>query len=272
MDRLATLLQHFHLRARIFNSGPLCQTSRYDSTEGIGHIHLLKKGSLRLQVDGAPDRRVEQPSLIFFMQPRGHSLIPGPEGAETVCGDFSFGSGRNPLSRALGTPILLELAELEGLGRTLELLFDEALTDRCGRQAAIDRLCELLIIQLFRHLMDSNTLDVGLLAGLADPRLARALNALHELPQHPWTLAQMATEAGMSRARFASAFRDTVGQTPRDYLTQWRIGLAQALLREGRPTDWVAHAVGYSGPPALAKVFRQSLGLSPTQWLKSTNT
>lgn len=270
MDRLAALLQHFHLRARIFNSGPLCEASRYDSTDGIGHIHLLKKGSLRLQVDGAPERTVTQPSLIFFMQPTGHSLIPGPGGAETVCGNFSFGSGRNPLARALSGPILLELCELECLGRTLELLFDEAMADLCGRQAAMDRLCELLIIQLLRHLMDTNTLDLGLLAGLADPRLARTLIALHDRPQHPWTLSRMAAEAGMSRARFATAFRDTLGQTPGDYLTQWRISLAQALLREGRPTDWVAHAVGYSGPPALAKVFRQSLGLSPTQWLKST--
>jgi AraC-like DNA-binding protein len=75
----------------------------------------------------------------------------------------------------------------------------------------------------------------------------------------------------MSRARFAAAFRETLGQTPGDYLTQWRISLAQSLLLQGRPTDWVAHAVGYSGPPALAKVFRQSLGLSPTQWLKSSD-
>ncbi len=271
MDRLAALLQHFHLRARIFNSGPLCETFRYDSTDGTGHIHLLKKGSLRLQVDGAPERLVAEPSLIFFLQPTGHSLIPGPEGAETVCGDFSFGSARNPLSRALSGPILLELAQLDGLSRTLELLFDEALIDRCGRQAAMDRLCELLIIQLFRHLMDSDEIDVGLLAGLADPRLARALIALHDQPQARWTLAQMASEAGMSRARFAAAFRDTVGQTPGDYLTQWRISLAQSLLREGHPTDWVAQAVGYSGPPALAKVFRQSLGLSPTQWLKNSD-
>jgi AraC-like DNA-binding protein len=270
MDRLAALLQHFHLHARIFNSGPLCESARYDSRDGVGHIHLLKKGSLRLQIDGSPERWVHEPSLIFFLQPTGHSLIPGPEGAETVCGDFSFGTARNPLSRALSGPMLIPLSHMDSLARTLELLFDEALIERCGRQAAMDRLCELLIIQLFRHLMDSDDIDVGLLAGLADPRLARALIALHDHPQRPWTLAKMATEAGMSRARFAAAFRQTLGQTPGDYLTQWRISLAQTLLREGRPTDWVAQAVGYSGPPALAKVFRRSLGLSPTQWLKTS--
>jgi len=268
MDRLAALLEHFHLRARVFNTGPLCGTSRYERDGEVGHVHLLKTGSLHLQVDGEADRLIDSPCLIFFLQPAGHSLIPGPRGAETVCGDFSFGSACNPLSRALSRPLLIPFAELESLSRTLDLLFDEALNERCGRQAALNRLCELLIIELLRYLMEMDEIDGGLLAGLADPRLARALNAIHEHPAEPWTLQRLAAEAGMSRARFAKAFRDTVGQTPGDYLTQWRIGIAQSLLRDGKPTDWVANAVGYSGAPALAKVFRQSLGCSPTQWLK----
>ncbi|NVK42909.1 MAG: AraC family transcriptional regulator [Oceanospirillaceae bacterium] len=269
MDRLAALLEHFHLRARVFNTGPLCEKSRYERDGEVGHVHLLKTGSLYLQVDGEADRPIDSPCLIFFLQPTGHSLVPGPRGAETVCGDFSFGSARNPLSRALCRPLLIPFAELKSLSRTLDLLFDEALNERCGRQAALDRLCELLIIELLRYLMEMDEIDSGLLAGLADPRLARALNAIHEHPAEPWTLQRLAAEAGMSRARFAKAFRDTVGQTPGDYLTQWRIGLAQSLLRDGKPTGWVANAVGYSGAPALAKVFRQSLGCSPTQWLKS---
>ncbi|MFC6672223.1 AraC family transcriptional regulator [Marinobacterium aestuariivivens] len=268
MDRLAALLEHFHLRARVFNTGPLCEKTRYEREGGVGHVHLLKAGSLHLQVDGEADRLIDTPSLIFFLQPTGHSLIPGPGGAETLCGDFSFGSPRNPLSRALARPRTIPLEHLNELGPTLALLFDEALNERCGRQAALDRLCELLIIQLFRYLMAQDEIDIGLLAGLADPRLARALIAIHERPAAPWTLESLAAVASMSRARFASAFRETVGQTPGDYLTQWRLGLAQSLLRDGKPTDWVANAVGYSGAPALAKVFRQSLGLSPTQWLK----
>ncbi|GGO81401.1 AraC family transcriptional regulator [Marinobacterium nitratireducens] len=270
MDRLAALLEHVHLHARVFNSGPLCDSARYEGQAGLGHIHLLKAGSLRLVTEGEPERRLDEPSLIFFLRPRSHSLIPGPGGAETVCGDFSFGSARNPLSMALARPLILPLDSLAPLSRTLELLFDEALVERCGRQAALDRLCELLIIQLLRHLMDRDEIDVGLLAGLADPRLARALIAIHEDPAAPWTLAQLASTAGMSRARFALAFRETLGQTAGDYLAQWRLCLAQTLLREGRPIDWVANRVGYSGAPALAKRFRQSCGLSPTQWLKQS--
>ena len=72
----------------------------------------------------------------------------------------------------------------------------------------------------------------------------------------------------MSRARFAVNFRETIGLTPGDYLTQWRLSLAQSLLRKGKPVGLVAHAVGYSGPAALSRVFSARLGQSPSRWLK----
>ncbi|GAA3534030.1 AraC family transcriptional regulator [Zobellella aerophila] len=269
MDRLAALLRHFHLNARVFNTGPLCGAASYHGGEGGGYIHILKRGSLTLESADAGDIIIDRPSLMFFMEPGGHRLIPGEAGAETVCGTFTFGSAAsNPLARAMAHPIVIPLEELDSLAGTLALLFEEAFNDRCGRQAALDRLCELLIIQLYRYLMESGDLDVGLLAGLADPRLSKALIAIHEQPSANWTLVTLAARAGMSRARFAVAFRDTLGQTPGAYLIQWRLCLAQALLKEGKPTDHVASTVGYSGSPALAKAFRQQLGLSPSQWLK----
>src|SRR5918999_264253 len=143
---------------------------------------------------------------------------------------------------------------------------DEAFANRSGRQAALDRLCELLVIQLLRHLMDGDPGRRGLLAGLADPRLAKALNAMHNEPARDWSLESLARRAGMSRARFAVNFRETLGTTPGDYLAQWRLGLAQSLLRKDRPVSVVASEVGYSGAAALTRAFRARFGKTPSAW------
>ena len=75
----------------------------------------------------------------------------------------------------------------------------------------------------------------------------------------------------MSRASFAAHFRQTVGTTPLDYLTDWRVSVAQTLLKSGKPLKLVAPEVGYSHPVALTRVFTKRIGISPTQWqLKAT--
>ena len=78
---------------------------------------------------------------------------------------------------------------------------------------------------------------------------------------------ELADVAGMSRARFALNFRRIVGLTPFDYLTDWRIGIAQTMLRRGESLKLIAPSVGYANSTALTRVFAQRLGFSPTEWL-----
>ena len=90
---------------------------------------------------------------------------------------------------------------------------------------------------------------------------------MHDSPQHPWSLEELARLAGMSRARFALHFHQTVGVTPFEYLTDWRIGIAQTMLRKGESVKLIAPAVGYESSTALTRIFKRKLGLSPTEWL-----
>lgn len=267
-DRLASLLTHFELRARVFNSGPLCQTAQFDAAEGVGYVHVMLRGSMRVENPGEPAFEVAEPTLLFYARPRTHRLVvASPQDADTVCASIDFGAhAGNPLVTALPPLLVITIDKLPGCARTLELLFDEAFAGRCGRQAALDRLCELLVIQLLRHLMNTEPGRSGLLAGLADPRLAKALNAMHGEPAHNWSLDSLAERAGMSRARFAVNFRETIGTTPGDYLAQWRLGLAQSLLRKGRPVSVVANEVGYSGTAALTRAFSARFGTTPSKW------
>src|SRR5947208_1703899 len=89
----------------------------------------------------------------------------------------------------------------------------------------------------------------------------------HKHPETSWSLEQLAQHAGMSRARFAAHFRKIVGITPFDYLTNWRLGIAQTMLRKGNSLKLIATAVGYTNATALTRVFTQRLGTSPTEWL-----
>lgn len=271
MDRLSALLTHFGVRAGTFHSGAFCGLSAFGTEEPRGHIHLLQAGQVKLCLADNSEQMIAEPTLIFFPRPYQHRLIATEaDGTQLVCATLDFDGGvSNPLSSALPDYLLLPLADVEMLGITLAWLFREANGDDCGRDATMDRLFELLVIQLLRYLMATHGMESGMMAGLADPRLSRALNQMHANPQQQWTVAELATTANMSRASFAAHFHTVLGQPPADYLMSWRISLAQKRLRDGKPIALIADEVGYESPSALARAFRRKTGISPRDWLRS---
>lgn len=267
-DRLAELLKCFELHARVFQAGPLCGTPEFHEGDELGYVHVVKRGTLRVESPHHPTLLIDEPSVFFYMNPTRHRLVPVDDKVETVCASLEFGAGLgNPLTRALPDIMVIRLSDMPNLDRALQLLFLEATEHHCGRQAVLDRLMEVVFIQVLRDAMDQQRLQVGLLAGLADARLAKAINAMHGAPAQAWTLEQLAAQSGMSRARFATHFHDVVGVTPGNYLTQWRLAIAQSLLRQGKPVQWVSDTVGYGSASALSRAFRAHMGMSPTEWL-----
>ena len=253
----------------MFYSGLLCGSSADQESEYAGHLHVLRKGRLKITRPDARQMIIDTPSILFFPRPRLHRLHgPEQEGAELVCATFEFGAGMlNPLIASFPEPLVLPLDALPELEPTLQLLFSEAFSGLPGRQAAIDRLFEYLFVLLIRSAMNTHLIDSGILMGLSDLRLGKAIEGMHKHPETSWSLEQLAQRAGMSRARFAIHFRQTVGMTPFDYLTEWRLGVAQTMLRKGNSLKLIASAVGYANATALTRVFTQRLGMSPSEWL-----
>ena len=271
IDRLDSLLSRFSLNARLFFSGALCGVTNFDEEEGIGYIHVIKRGPVEIRHARAAKvgtLHVEKPSLVFYPRPLAHTFITEKhDGADMVCASVRYNLGQiNPIANALPPIMAVPLAELADLMPVIDLMFTEAFTDQCGRQAVLDRLFEVLIIHLLRKAMNDKLLDTGLLAGLAHPQLARSLVALHAKPANAWTLETLAAVARMSRSAFANAFRDTVGMTPGDYVTCWRLTMAQDYLQRGRSLKHVAMEVGYGSPVALARAFKARTGLTTRQW------
>lgn len=276
IDRLSSVFERFHVRARLFHAGPLCGLTQFDAQPGRGFLHVLRRGEMVLthRARGGVPRRlvVSEPTLLFYPRPLEHDFHNAPaEGCDFVCASLDFdGGAQHPLARALPPLVVLPLREVGGLDHTLALLFAETERVRCGQRLLADRLFDVLLLQLMRWLLDHPDqagLPQGLLTGLAHPKLAPALVAMHERPGHAWSLASMAACAGMSRSAFAAAFKDRVGQAPAEYLTQWRVALAQKMLSERHSLKAAADALGYASASSLSRAFSQTTGASPRAWI-----
>ncbi|AKC87337.1 AraC family transcriptional regulator [Pseudoxanthomonas suwonensis] len=267
VDRLAVLLERFPVSAQVFHAGPLCGINALDGDDGFGQLHLVQRGPVEVSHAGSTVQ-VGEPSLLLYPRPLAHRFSTDPErGADMACANLRFEGGvQNPVAAALPAFACMPLAALQGAEPVLALLFEEAFERRCGRQAMVDRLFEVVMIQLLRHLMESGEVRGGLLSGLSHPRLRNAIVAMHESPAREWTLEDLAAVAGMSRSVFAAAFREALGTTPGQYLQGWRVGLAQQALRRGRPLKVVAAEVGYGSEAALSRAFKAHSGLSPRAW------
>ena len=269
MDHLSLLLNRFSLSAGVFHTGKICGIHDFPDDAKQGHLHLVREGPV--QVFGLEQEviHVVSPTLLFLPRPKAHRLIAAEhEGADVVCGTVRFEGGcHNPIADSLPDTVLISLDRLQGSSALLGLMLDEAFSGQYGGQAALDRLCEVLMIRLLRYCVDNGVTRGGVLRGLADKRLAKVLVAIHEEPARNWGLSDMATLAGMSRARFALHFRTTVGETPMGYLASWRITTAQRLLKQGLQVKQVAYDVGYGSASALSRAFLRQLGCSPSEWL-----
>lgn len=157
----------------------------------------------------------------------------------------------------------------------LEGLATETGSARPGAGLAASHLAQLLFLELLRaHLAQAvagSSSGAGWLAALADPRLAPALRLLHGDPSRPVTLDELANACAMSRTAFAVRFRITTGQTPMNYLTEWRMRVAERGLRGRDPVAVVARSVGYASESAFSTAFKRATGLSPGSYRRQAS-
>ena len=232
-----------------------------------------------------PEERIHLSCGDFFLLAPGrdYSLSTGPGGAPTaiIAGRFTFDEthGR-PLSGFLPPIIVIRGGRPHTpLQKTLELLaaeVDASPSSEPGSEIAVRRLADLLLIQALRAHIATIERDeseqAGWLHALADAQIGAALNSMHKRIEHPWTVASLASEAGMSRSAFALRFKELMRESPLEYLTRWRMYRGSGLLRESdRKLADVAHAVGYDSDGAFHKAFKRVLGIAPGEYRRSVN-
>lgn len=205
----------------------------------------------------------------------GNKIEVGGGGAVTsfISGFFELDpQAAKPLLQVLPPLLHLKLDKDRGIAfhSVLELLALETEAPGLGSEAVVSRLFELLFVHAIRaYSAQPGGPTRGWLAAHADRHLALALEAMHGEPAHDWTVESLARTAGMSRSAFAARFKSVVGQTPLEYLTQWRMYCAARLLqRSSLALAEVSRQVGYESVAAFNRAFRRETELTPGAFRK----
>jgi AraC-like DNA-binding protein len=277
---------------------------RFPGEKGI--CLMVTRGSCFLGVDEQePLLPLVGGDFVFLSAPRTYSLRSGPEIAlravEEIASEdefrrtriIAFGAGGVRTSVIAGcfhfaTPESEWLAGYlppvihvptssartpQWFQSTLQFVEAEIVQDLPGSSAVVDRLAEVLFVQALRTRITSPGPGEkhSWLRALADPQIAAALRLMHTEPGHQWTVTELGRAVSMSRSAFAARFKELVGTTPLDHLTEWRMVRAAGLMREQPELtlDAVASEVGYESTGSFGKVFRRLMGLSPAKYRRA---
>lgn len=297
MDALTDVLRTLRLRGTVYFQADFCAPWGMNIKGGeVANFHIVSKGQCWLRVHGTGETlSLHEGDLVVFPHGDSHdllhaeqadavpagallsksrssggSLVYGGEGPATnlICGHFEYDrAAAHPLFGFL--PVLMHIPNSEGqdanwLTLATQLTVLESNAGREGAGAVVDRLAEVLLIQVLRAYMSQLEAREGFLGALSDQGLARVLALIHDQPERGWTVAGMARHAGMSRSTFAARFKGSLGQTPMQYLSQWRMIKAREILQTtDMTTIEVAESIGYQSEFAFAKMFKRYFGMGP---------
>jgi AraC-like DNA-binding protein len=251
---------------------------------------IVLRGRCWLAVRGREPVHLEHGDFVMFPATPAFAMLSRP-GARCAQGipsrdgvrhgepggepDFEMLGGAfrlDPVNAALVLTLLPEMIHIRGsdtdtsrLTRIIGLIMDECAADRPARDMVLERHLDVMLVECLRRpSLSYGAVPAGLLAGLQDPALARALRAMHSDVRAGWSVAELAKLAGMSRSTFAARFSQALGCAPMEYLLRWRMTLAQdALSRSTKPLDRIAEEIGYESASAFSTAFRRRLGCSP---------
>lgn len=293
MDTLSDVLNLMRLRGCVYFLRTFAAPWGMEMPSGPhAQFHMVVRGRCWLRFD-AETIELASGDVIVFPRGDGHLLLDDPntipvpgirvldahaaqqpifagEGEQTrlLCGHFEFDHAfRHPLATEL--PRLIHIKGLSSdqpdwFEAVTRVLVRETDSDAPGSSTVIDRLAEVLFIQVLRaYLLQSKPVS-GFLAAVRDGQINRALKTIHGAAGTELTLADIAREAGMSRSNLALRFKEVLGETPIDYLTRWRMLKAQELLRTSdRPLVDIAEHVGYKSEAAFSRAFKRRFEQSP---------
>ena len=296
-DVLSQVLEAFRLKGSV--SAQVAARAPWGFSVSESHdlgLLVVMRGRMSFEMEGAEQGALELATGDVIAMPNGDAFtlrdapgspvipitdavpclelrlsMPGAQTEFIILRCALSGGCTNPL-RA-GLPRLLHLPGSDGavarwLEPTVRLLALEGSAPPTGRTTVLDRLAEVILIHLIRAWLDRQSPECGgWLRAITDSQLARALAAFHAEPGHPWTIESLAQAAGMSRSAFAARFKALTGQTPLDYLTEWRVQQAKALLEAAeQPLKQIVASLGYASEAAFRTAFKRRVGQTPGRY------
>jgi len=301
MDVLSDILDTVRLRGTVYFQSDF--TAPWGMTMDGGDVaqfHIVVQGRCWLFTDSLRDPiPLDYGDIVVFPHGDAHWLAASPDAVcvpgkqvlsayhngqpmfrdgdvctTLVCGHFAFErQTQHPFLRDLPPLIHIPGNQQAGtpwLEQTARLIISETDSQQPGAHVIVDRLAEVLFIHVLRaYLLRAEMADSNLTA-LNDPEISKALQLIHAEPEFDWTLAGIAYQVGLSRASFATRFREKVGMTPMRYITGWRMQKACQLLQDTNlPLTAISQRVGYTSEAAFSRAFKREFDQNPGAWRRT---
>lgn len=300
-DLINELLRGMRLRGveyRRIQAGPPFGLGFADKP-GYAWFHFLAAGNAVLRMDDGPLYELSAGNAVFISHGAGHQLLSSPDvavqdidsldaaplGDAVSAVEAGLEGDVAPAALFFSACMEFELGSIQGLGKLMPglMLIDargqrypglmpilatmerEVSAARVGFAGILARLADVVAAMVVRGWVECACSNAsGLVAALRDPRLARALLALHQQPGRDWSVAQLAAQCHTSRSVFADRFQATIGIPPLRYATELRMRLAsQWLTLERLSIEEVAQRLGYTSQAAFSRAFKRITGQPP---------
>jgi AraC-like DNA-binding protein len=253
-----------------------CWLAVEDGSEPVylsaGDCFLLTRGRpFRLTSDLALPP-VDFKEYLKVRSNRNFGVINGGGGLLIVGGHFALSERHAAMLLKVLPPVvhIQKESDRAALRWSVERMMFELSDPQPGSLLVAQQLAQMMLVQALRlTLAEGKKGGVGWLFALADAQISRAIDAIHDHPARRWTLSVLGHCAGMSRSSFAQKFKDAVGVTPMDYVTQWRMLLASDRLQNSSaPISAIALSLGYESESAFSTAFKREMGRSPRQYAR----
>ena len=301
MDPLSEILSLLNARgtlsAQLVAGGDWCINS--PAYEGV-RFGALVRGNCKLRPEGMPEFELNSGDCYLLTDGRPYTIgsdtaLPGVEMRDVLaqivdgvayCGSkadvlllggrFVFDTANAPLLLDALPPLIRIPAGTDAANVQrwiMDRLALELAQSTVGTWSMVEHLAHLMMVQILRQYLASDSAPVGWLAALQDSKLSKVLAQIHAAPMKRWSVEELASIAGMSRSAFAARFSKLVGTSPFHYQLRWRMRLATlALQRTSVSVGAIAFAHGYESEAAFSNAFKRIVGQSPRQFRSSQTT
>lgn len=304
MDALTDILNTLRLSSSLYFRTELTAPWGIDvpAKAKVARFHIVIRGQCWLQIDGKEGLHMSNGDLVVIPHGVTHILADAPDtpplplvdvldevayegqgplayggggaGCCLVCGELAFDDlGRHPLLENLPTKLLVtgdSSYNTQWLDSAMGFIAHEAAQLEPGAHAIIDRLAEIILIQVIRATLAASEKQIPFLSVFADTRISRVLSAIHARPADDWSVERLGQLVNMSRSSFFNRFSELANMTPLQYVIFVRMQKASRLLLE---TDvalsHVAEQVGYQSEAAFSEAFKKQYAMRPGEFRRT---
>jgi AraC-like DNA-binding protein len=240
-----------------------------------GDLVIFPHGDPHIIENGLPTKSVDMAGELARIVAQGLKLARfggGGEVTKFICGYMACDPQLSQVFLS-GLPRVFKVrirndASGKWLENSIRFSVNEADASRAGGEAVLAKLSELLFVETLRSYIAQLPADqTGWLAGARDVEVGKTLALMHRNPAHPWTIASLAKEAGVSRSVLAERFRHYLNESPMAYLTRWRLQLgAQMLASTSYSVAQIGCEVGYESEAAFNRAFKRQFTVPPARF------